>query len=710
MRFGKISYISFFILLILLSSCKKSETPSLKDSPHISLNNSIYWALASENDTVSDVMAGSVSGSNGTYEFKSLDNLGTRNLRSLVGGEGAYVWLKMEFTIPEMLKNQDLGLCVDYIHFADKVWINGNLAGEYGEFSPNFRSALFMGHHYDFPKIMLNQEGKNTILIKVYCLGFASINGDVLLGSKYFATLRANRITMYNSTVYMLFSGSLIVVFIFYLLMFIHNRKMKEFLSFSLLGLSTFIFSSIFFISQIPVSTHPAFSYFVFYKISVCAGAILIIYFFTSFVLNFLRVEITIGKKVARVIYLHALLIFVLAVPDYLTLMNISLPATVFALGQIAFCTMDFFKAFKTKEGRRHGRILLFSLIPLFLTITFDIIYLGILHGSKLSYMTYFGWHTCILAYFTILANRYSRATKNFEQLNKKLESQVSSKTETLKVANDVLENELRRSRADMRMAAIVQQKFFPYPSRTFMGWDMAVYYRPLAEVSGDLFDYYSMGSMLDGLALFDVSGHGIAAGLITMLSKNIIYQAFMKSRFGIHSASTIMKEINLKITEAKGNVENYLTGIICRFSHFEDDESCTLEMANAGHPNPIMYGSRTGKAVELEVTDKLKQFGAIGLMGRNVAFEDISAKLYESDILVFYTDGLTETENDAGEAFGKERIKKILEDNHNSDAHRIMDAITNGMKNFMNNRGRTDDLTIIVMKRQSSKDYLQEI
>lgn len=695
-------FISIFFTL-LFASCKNSF---LTDSEYLLLNDNVYWSLCGSDDVPEDVYA--YNGSN--YHFQRLTDFGNRNLYELTGVTDNYLWLKISFEIPERLKNQDLGLCVDYIHFADKVWINGHFAGEYGQFPPNPKSTLFLGHNYDFPRSMLNQNGNNTILIKVYCLGNAGINGDIILASKKIAELSAGRITMFNSTIYMLFFGTLLIVFLFYMLMYIHNRKMKEYLSFSMLGFSTLIFSSAFFIPQLPVFSYPNFNFFIYYKFAITIGAILIVYFLTSFILNFVKVELTRSKKITRLVYLAALIIYVLVVPDYETLFKSFMPVFVFMLGQMFYCTLDILKALETKEGRHLFKIMLLSLLPMIVTIAYDIVYLGVLHGERLFYLTYFGWQATILSYFAALAIRYNKVSTDFEKLNKNLAQEIRFKTENLKETNAKLQYEVRRSRADMRMAAIVQQKFFPYPSRSFMGWDIAVCYTPVSDVSGDMFDFYSMGSMLDGFALFDVSGHGIAAGLITMLSKNIIYQSFLKSRFGNQKASTILKEINLKITETKGEVENYLTGIICRFDHFKDDDSCVLEMSNAGHPSPVMYDSNTDSVIEIKTEDDENHFGAIGLMGRNVSFQSTETVVHDNDILVFYTDGLTEAENDSGKAFGKERLKQVLKENHSNDAHRILDSITKEMNDFVKNHERTDDITIVVMKRQYSKDYLQEI
>ena len=80
-----------------------------------------------------------------------------------------------------------------------------------------------------------------------------------------------------------------------------------------------------------------------------------------------------------------------------------------------------------------------------------------------------------------------------------------------------------------------------------FRGWELAVNYKPLDnEVSGDLYDYYYTEQTLDGLSIFDVSGHGIPAGLMTILVKGIISQHFLNGISQEQSMSDVLKEINL--------------------------------------------------------------------------------------------------------------------------------------------------------------------
>ena len=167
--------------------------------------------------------------------------------------------------------------------------------------------------------------------------------------------------------------------------------------------------------------------------------------------------------------------------------------------------------------------------------------------------------------------------TIELKDLNENLEKKVNERTHELKdanyelsILNARLEKEKFRSELELEMASIVQRKFFPQPIKHFKGWDIAICYEPLAKVSGDLYDYYNFKNILNGISIFDVSGHGISASLITMLSKNIISHAFQRGYRNRESIEHMLNRINNSIITEKGEIDNYLTGLLCRFSEFD--------------------------------------------------------------------------------------------------------------------------------------------
>ena len=79
----------------------------------------------------------------------------------------------------------------------------------------------------------------------------------------------------------------------------------------------------------------------------------------------------------------------------------------------------------------------------------------------------------------------------------------------------------------EIRMASVIQQSFFKQDVSKIKNYDVSFYSKPMAGVSGDLYDFFRTGDNLDGFGIYDVSGHGISYGAVTMLVKNIIHQEF---------------------------------------------------------------------------------------------------------------------------------------------------------------------------------------
>src|SRR5574344_1556319 len=227
-----------------------------------------------------------------------------------------------------------------------------------------------------------------------------------------------------------------------------------------------------------------------------------------------------------------------------------------------------------------------------------------------------------------------------------------------------------------MDLAVHVQQSF--YPSQTqFPGWDIAICFKPLSGISGDLYDLYQIDGKLRGLSLFDVSGHGIAAGLVTMLTKSVFYRTF-KNDLTKNLSETLL-DINNAVIAAKGNIENYLTGVLFRY----DEKSHEMQLVNAGSPQPLFHRHNTNKAVLLAPRKDEKQCGMIGIPGLAVSFPLITFPMEEGDCLVCYTDGLTEAVNDKNEQFGKDRLMQSFASAGDTTADKNLKKILGDLQAF---------------------------
>ena len=114
-----------------------------------------------------------------------------------------------------------------------------------------------------------------------------------------------------------------------------------------------------------------------------------------------------------------------------------------------------------------------------------------------------FGWQISIIIFFLHFSSSYSSLAQRLEYLNKELQSEVELQTQKLQEAKINLEHEMEVASTDMKMAAIVQKKYFHAPEHSLTNWDFAVRYEPLSLVSGDLYNFYTDGEQLNGISIF---------------------------------------------------------------------------------------------------------------------------------------------------------------------------------------------------------------
>ena len=248
----------------------------------------------------------------------------------------------------------------------------------------------------------------------------------------------------------------------------------------------------------------------------------------------------------------------------------------------------------------------------------------------------------------------------------------------------DNIENELR-------LAQVVQQSFFKHNETIYDDWAISYYNKPMAGVSGDFLDIYSSGSNLDGIGIFDVSGHGIASGLVTMLVKNIIFQEYNNGKSD--KLKAIIDRINIRYIKEKGNIENYLTGILTR------NKGNTVEFINAGHSMPIYYCAKEDSANYIE--DDNTSFGAIGLPDLPTNFVSHKVEMSRGDELIFFTDGATEATNKNGDDFGKDRLLKSIFRNADRPLTTQINCVISDIFTFIGDEPRKDDITIIILKKK---------
>ena len=363
---------------------------------------------------------------------------------------------------------------------------------------------------------------------------------------------------------------------------------------------------------------------------------------------------------------------------------------------QMLFAVHFIIKSIKT--NKKKVLELLFGFTPVLITVFITCILL-LFNKKVYSLMIVFGWQVVIFTFLAMLIISFATMSNRVEFLNANLERLVQNRTEELTKSNTALEEsnthlkyEIERAEKEIELASFVQQSFYNIKLPEFKNYEVAYYNKPMAGVSGDLYDFYFTKDTLNGFGLFDVSGHGISSGLVTMLVKNIINDEFNKGKK--LPLEEVMNITNDRIITQKGNVENYLTGILARIN------GNNVDFVNAGHPNVIVYRAKTN-TLEIIKRGENKESGIIGISGFPVTFECVSVPIEKGDIMLLYTDGVTETMNRNREEFGVERLKRIFLKNTDLKIQEQIENIVDEAKTFANRTKIADDITLVMVKKK---------
>ncbi len=242
---------------------------------------------------------------------------------------------------------------------------------------------------------------------------------------------------------------------------------------------------------------------------------------------------------------------------------------------------------------------------------------------------------------------------------------------------------EKRKLEEELSIARIIQQSFLPRIKPQLSGFDISGINIPSEKVGGDYYDFIPIIENQIGVAIGDVSGKGIPAALI-MASFRASLIAEIRNNYAIRS---IMFKVNNLLFESTAS-DIYVTAVYGVL----DTKNRIFTFANAGHNAPILRHANG----EMEYLTE----GGVALgMFENLKYEERPVGLSPGEIIVFYTDGVTEAKNEKEEEFGTKKLKQVINDSHQLNASQIQENIYRAVKDFTGSLPQADDLTMIVIK-----------
>ncbi len=250
----------------------------------------------------------------------------------------------------------------------------------------------------------------------------------------------------------------------------------------------------------------------------------------------------------------------------------------------------------------------------------------------------------------------------------------IQEKIETISSLNSQIQEELSIGKE--------VQELFLSPDKVIKRLEPALFYRPLREVSGDIYRYFSFRGGYSGVFFADASGHGVSAALITVITL-LSLQEILATRHS--SPQTIMTELN-RILAVRLDTSYYATGI---FLLFGDDNK--LYATNAGHNTVYVLPKGSKEILEIKSNGP-----PLGLMEESsYSLEELPIK--KGDKVFVYSDGLIETEDENGEQFGLDRLFSYLNETREKSNEVIHKKISTEFLDFA--RNYNDDVTFLVLE-----------
>jgi len=243
---------------------------------------------------------------------------------------------------------------------------------------------------------------------------------------------------------------------------------------------------------------------------------------------------------------------------------------------------------------------------------------------------------------------------------------------------------EKERFAKELEIANGIQQSFLPDSVPEIAGIELVAKNIPALEVGGDFYDFIPVAKDQWGLVIADVSGKGVPAALFMALSRTLIRASTLVNA---DPAQSIGHANRMIYEDARSNM------FVTLFYAILDARTMTLNYVNAGH-NPPLLLQGTSSSVRL-----LKAKGiALGVIDE-IDLQSVKVDLKPGDVLVLYTDGVTEAINASDEEFGEERLLQVIAENRTRPAQEILDRVLAAITAHAGNQPQFDDITLMVLR-----------
>jgi phosphoserine phosphatase RsbU/P len=276
------------------------------------------------------------------------------------------------------------------------------------------------------------------------------------------------------------------------------------------------------------------------------------------------------------------------------------------------------------------------------------------------------------------------RFTEDHLKVLTTLASVAAIRVENARLIEARLEQE--RFERELALASEIQQRFQPTAPPHVSGYELQGISFPCYEIGGDYYDFIEREDGRLVIALGDVSGKGTAAALL-----------MSSLHAAIHAQSASHDSLVATISAVNKYLANNIptNRFVTLFYAELDPESGALSFLNAGHNPPLIIHS----------AGTVEQLASGGLplgIKPDAEYREGRTQMQKGDVLVIYSDGVTEAQSPTGEEFGATRLYEVVSRNIEASAAGIRDRIESSLTKFAQGTSAADDITLVIVKRQS--------
>lgn len=247
---------------------------------------------------------------------------------------------------------------------------------------------------------------------------------------------------------------------------------------------------------------------------------------------------------------------------------------------------------------------------------------------------------------------------------------------------------EQKRLEYELGLARQIQTNFLPEACPTVPGFEIASFWQGARQVSGDFYDFVALTGDRLAMTIADVSDKGIAAAIFMALSRTILRTMTIGKP---SPRETIERANDVIISDARSDM------FVTVFHAVLDPERGHLAYVNAGHNPPFIY-----RAAKKSLTTLDGNGIAMGILP-HMTYEEHETTLGAGDVVLIYTDGVTDAMNARDEHFGDERLADIIAANASRTASELVDAIKHAVLDYAGDGTQFDDVTLVALKRNAS-------